>query len=343
MNVRRLAPVAWVALLSALIVLFIASIALGSVRLAPHRILSVLLHADGGDATARTIVWSVRLPRTFTAIVAGAALSVSGLLMQTLFRNPLADSSILGVSAGASLGVAVVVLGTSSSIAVIGRYSGATAIHVTIASAIGSSLVLALVLVITQRVESQVTVLVAGLMVATIVGAGVSLLLYFSSLDAARNFATWSLGSFRGTTWDEVVLLAVATSLGLTIAVALAKNLDGLLLGDRYAMSLGMNLRLVRTLTIIAAALCTGATTAFCGPIGFLGIAVPHLTRGVLRHGRHRVLVVGTALLGACLALICEIVAQWPGDDRVLPINAITALLGGPIVLSVLLRGRRMQ
>ena len=180
-------------------------------------------------------------------------------------------------------------------------------------------------------------------MVATIVGAGVSLLLYFSSLDAARNFATWSLGSFRGTTWDEVVLLTIATAFGLVIAVALAKNLDGLLLGDRYAMSLGMNLRVVRTLTIVAAALCTGATTAFCGPIGFLGIAVPHLARGVLRHGRHRVLVVGTALLGACLALFCEIVAQWPGDDRVLPINAITALLGGPVVLSVLLRGRRVQ
>ena len=229
-------------------VLFLASIALGSVWLPPHRIISVLLHTNGGDETARTIVWSVRLPRTFTAIVAGAALSVAGLLMQTLFRNPLADSSILGVSAGASLGVAIVVLGTSSSIAVIGRYSGATAIHVTVASAIGSSVVLALVLAITQRVESQVTVLVAGLMVATIVGAGVSLLLYFSSLDAARNFATWSLGSFRGTTWDEVVLLTIATALGLVIAVALAKNLDGLLLGDRYAVSLGMNLRVVRTL-----------------------------------------------------------------------------------------------
>jgi iron complex transport system permease protein len=332
---------AWVAMGALLAALVVASIAFGSVWISPSRVLAVLLHTDGGDATARTIVWSVRLPRTATAICAGAALSVSGLLMQTLFRNPLADSSILGVSAGASLGVALVVLGSSSSIVAIGRFSGSSALQVTVASALGSSLVLAFVLAIAQRVESPVTVLIAGLMVATIVGAFVSLLVYFASLDAARNFVTWSLGSFRGTSWDEVTMLSLATAVGLTIAMFLARQLDCLLLGDRYAVSLGVNLHLVRTLTIVSAALCTGATTAFCGPIGFLGIAVPHLARGLVRHGRHRVLVTATALLGAALALLCEIVAQWPGDDRVLPINAITALLGAPVVLVVLLRGRR--
>ncbi len=340
---RSLVWWAWAAMASGLALLVVASIAFGSVWISPSRVLSVLFSSEGGDATARTIVWSVRLPRTATAILAGAALSVSGLLLQTLFRNPLADSSILGVSAGASLGVAVVVLGSSSSIAVIGRYSGASAIHVTLASAIGSSVVLLFVLAIAQRVDSPVTVLVAGLMVATIVGALVSVLVYFSSLDAARSFVTWSLGSFRGTSWSEVTMLTIATGIGLFVALMLSKQLDGLLLGDRYAVSLGMNLKFVRALVILSAALCTGATTAFCGPIGFLGIAVPHLARGVVRHGRHRVLIVATALLGASLALFCEIVAQWPGDDRVLPINAITALLGAPVVLIVLLRNRRMS
>ena len=337
---RTLVWWAWVAMAAVLVGLVVASIAFGSVWISPSRVLSVLFSSDGGDATARTIVWSVRLPRTATAITAGAALSVSGLLLQTLFRNPLADSSILGVSAGASLGVALVVLGSSSSIAVIGRYSGAAAVQVTLASAIGSSIVLVFVLAIAHRVESPVTVLVAGLMVATIVGALVSVLVYFASLDATRSFVGWSLGSFRGTSWSEVTMLTVATGTGLSIALLLAKQLDGLLLGDRYAKSLGMNLKAVRALVILVAALCTGATTAFCGPIGFLGIAVPHLARGVVRHGRHRVLIVATALLGAALALFCEIVAQWPGDDRVLPINAITALLGAPVVLVVLLRNR---
>ena len=258
--------------------------------------------------------------------------------MQTLFRNPLADSAVLGVSAGASLGVAVVVLGSTSSLVAVGRYSGSTTVGVTVAAAIGSAITLSIVLAISHRVRSQMIVLVAGLMVATIVGAIVSVLAYFSSLEAARSFGAWSLGSFRGTSWDEVVMLGIATSLGTVAAIALAKSLDGLLLGERYAASLGLNLRVTRVVVIVAAALCTGATTAFCGPIGFLGIAVPHLARGVVKSGRHRPLLIATVFLGASLALGCEIIAQWPGDDRVLPINAITALVGAPVVLSVLLR-----
>jgi iron complex transport system permease protein len=328
----------WIALPMLLLLLIIASIAMGSVWISPGRIFTVLTSQTGGDSTARTIVWSVRLPRTVTAVAAGAALSVSGLLMQTLFRNPLADSAVLGVSAGASLGVAVVVLGSTSSIVAVGRYSRSTTVGVTVAAAIGSAITLTIVLAISHRVRSQMIVLVAGLMVATVVGAIVSVLAYFSSLEAARSFGAWSLGSFRGTSWDEVVMLCIATSLGTVAAIALAKSLDGLLLGERYAASLGLNLRVTRIAVIVAAALCTGATTAFCGPIGFLGIAVPHLARGVVKSGRHRPLLIATVFLGASLALGCEIIAQWPGDDRVLPINAITALVGAPVVLSVLLR-----
>ena len=184
-------------------------------------------------------------------------------------------------------------------------------------------------------------VLVAGVMVATIVGAIVSVLTYFSSLDAARSFGTWALGSFRGTSWNEVTMLFAATTVGLSAAFAMTKSLDAMLLGDRYATSLGLNLRLVRLCCIAAAALCTGATTAFCGPIGFLGIAVPHLARGLVKTGRHRTLLAATVLVGATMALGCELIAQWPGDERVLPINAITALIGAPVVLSVLLRTRR--
>lgn len=331
----------WIGLLVGLTGLMIASIALGSVWIAPRRVLEVLLHRTGGDGTVRTIVWSVRLPRTVTAVTAGAALSASGLVMQTLFRNPLADSAVLGVSAGASLGVAFVVLGSSSSLVAVGRYAGATAFSVTAAAAIGSALTLSVVLFISHRVDSPMIVLVAGVMVATIVGAIVSVLTYFSSLDAARSFGTWALGSFRGTSWTEVTMLFAATTVGLSAAFAMTKSLDAMLLGDRYATSLGLNLRLVRLCSIAAAALCTGATTAFCGPIGFLGIAVPHLARGLVKTGRHRTLLTATVLIGATMALGCELIAQWPGDDRVLPINAITALIGAPVVLSVLLRTRR--
>lgn len=323
--------------------LLTVSLVVGSVWITPRHIARVLLHVHGGDATVRTILWSVRLPRTFTAVFAGAALATSGLLMQTLFRNPLADSAVLGVSAGASLGVAVVVLGSSSSLVLVGRYSGTAATaSVTLAAAIGAALTLSVVLAIAQRVGSPTIVLVAGLMVATVVAAVVSVLAYFSSMEAAQRFGAWSLGSFRGTSWSEVRMLGIATTGGLIVAVLLAKSLDGLLLGERYAASLGIDLRHVRLLTIIAAALCTGATTAFCGPIGFVGIAVPHLARGVVGTGRHRSLLAATILLGASLALGCELVAQWPGDDRVLPINAVTALIGAPVVLSVLLRSRRV-
>ncbi len=326
----------------ALLCLMVASVALGSVWLSPAKVIEVLFRSTGGDPVARTIVWSVRLPRTFTALCAGSALATSGLLMQTLFRNPLADSAVLGVSAGASLGVALVVLGSSNSLISIGRFEGAGAFGVTAAAAAGSAAVLLIVLSIAHRVGSPVIVLVAGLMVATMVGAFVSVLMYFSSLDAARSFSVWSLGSFRGTSWREVAVLAGATIAGLGAAWFLSKSLDGLLLGDRYSASLGMNLRAVRILTIASAALLTGATTAFCGPIGFLGLAVPHFARAVVRTGRHRSLIVATALIGAATALACELVAQWPGDDRVLPINAVTALVGAPVVLWVLIRRRPM-
>jgi iron complex transport system permease protein len=236
-----------------------------------------------------------------------------------------------------------VVLGASSTLATVGRYTGATALGVTVAAALGSTLTLLLVLAIAHRVSSPVVVLIAGLMVATAVGAIVSVLTYFSSLEAARNFGAWAQGSFRGTTWDEVVWLAAAIALGLLLAFALSKSLDGLLLGDRYAASLGLNVRAVRIAVIAASALCTGATTAFCGPIGFLGIAVPHLARAAVRTGRHRTLLAATTLIGAAIAIVCEILAQWPGDDRVLPINAVTALFGAPIVLFVLLRSRRVM
>jgi iron complex transport system permease protein len=329
-----------VGIICTLIILMLLGVAVGSVRLPIGKIIDVLVNRTGGDDVVRTIVWSVRLPRTITAMAAGGALSVAGLLMQTLFRNPLADASVLGVTSGAALGVAIVVLGSASSITVIGRYQGLAAVNVTIAAAIGSSAILAAILAIATRVDSPVTVLIAGLMVATLVGSIVSLLAYFSSLEAARSFGAWSLGSFRGTSWEEVSLLAFAVGLGLGISSLSSKQLDALLLGERDAASLGTNLRWARIQLIGAAAIMTGATTAFCGPIGFLGIAAPQLARSLMGTSRHRLLIPITALVGANIALACELIAQWPGDERVLPINAVTAAFGAPVVLWVLIRRR---
>ncbi len=330
----------WLLALGVLAFLAVVAVAIGSVRLPVRDVFDVVWHRNGGEDIVRTIVWSIRLPRTITAIAAGAGLSVAGLLMQTLFRNPLADASVLGVTSGAALGVAIVVLGSASSIELIGRYQGFAALNVTVAAAIGSSVVLVAILAIAHRVESPVTVLVAGLMVATLVGSIVSLLAYFASLEAARSFGAWSLGSFRGTSWHEVTLLVAAVTLGLFIAVLSTKQLDALLLGERDAAALGTNLRFARAQLIGAAAIVTGATTAFCGPIAFLGIAAPQLARSLMGTSRHRVLLPATALVGSILALACELIAQWPGDDRVLPINAVTAAFGAPVVLWVLIRRR---
>ena len=337
--VRSRVPLVMAGLAVALLAAIVGAIALGSVPIPIGDVVRVLVGVHTDNPAYDTIVWSVRLPRTVTAGFAGAALGLAGLQMQTLFRNPLADPSILGVTAGAGLGVAFVVLAADATgIGLLSSLGRVGSLGMVGAGALGAAIVLILVLLIAERVPSRVTVLIVGVMVGYIASAVVSVLVSFSSLESIRNYSAWGQGSFRGTTWEQLRVLVPIVVLGLVAVRMLAKPMDALLMGDRYAMSMGVDVRRVRMLTIATSALLAGSVTAFCGPIAFLGIAVPHLARLLLRRSSHRELIPAVVMMGATLALVCEVVAQLPGSDRVLPLNAITALIGAPVVILILLR-----
>jgi iron complex transport system permease protein len=315
---------------------FVFSLAIGQVAIPVDGVLRVLAGGETGNAAWDLIVRDVRLPKALTALLAGAALSVAGLQMQTLFRNPLADPFVLGISSGASLGVALVVLGAGAG--AFGRASGAGALGMVSAAAIGAGVVFALVMAVARRVSSMVTLLVLGLMTGYVTSALVSLLVHFSIPEQISTFTAWSFGSFGGVTWAQLRVFAPVTLLGLGLSAVAVKPLNALLLGEDYARSLGVNVRAARRLIALGASLLAGAVTAFCGPVAFIGVAVPHVCRALLRGSDHRRLLPAAALLGGALALICDLIAQLPGARVTLPLNVVTALFGAPLVLWIILR-----
>jgi iron complex transport system permease protein len=336
---------ALIGLFALLLFIFALSLTLGSVSIPLGDVITVLLGGSPQKATWVDIVLKFRLPKAITAALAGAALGVSGLQMQTLFRNPLADPFVLGISSGASLGVALVVLsagamGAGSFLFGLGLAGN---LGVVIAASLGSGIVLLLVLVVSQRVQSSVTLLILGLMFGYITGAIVSIFLYFSIAERIQAYVTWTFGSFGGVTWVQIQIFAPVILIGLLLALILSKQLNSLLLGDDYARSMGLDVKRARLWIILSTALLAGGVTAFCGPIGFLGIAVPHLCRAVFNSSDHRILVPGTIMMGAILALLADIVAQMPGQNVILPLNAVTALLGAPVVTWVILRQRNLK
>ncbi|HEX2908499.1 MAG TPA: iron ABC transporter permease [Phototrophicaceae bacterium] len=341
LGVRRMVLVA---LVLGLLAAFALSLAVGSVNIPLHEIITILTGGEATRAAWSSIILNFRLPKALTALLAGAALSVSGVQMQTLFRNPLADPYVLGISSGASLGVALVILaaGTTGSVllaglGLLGDFGLAAA------AAFGAAVVLALVLLVARRVQSVVTLLILGLMFGYVTGALVSLLMYFSIADHVQIYLSWTFGSFGGVTWNQMRVFAPAIIGGLVIALMLVKPLNALLLGETYARSLGVNVRQLRRWLILSTALLAGAVTAFCGPIGFLGIAVPHLCRGIFGTSDHRTLIPASILLGGMVALLADWVAQVPGSQIILPLNAITALLGAPVVIWIILRRRSLR
>lgn len=340
-------PVRGLLALAALVALvFVLDVALGPVRIAPLRVVRLLLGQVGGaDAAVAFIVNEIRLPKALTALAVGSGLAVSGLQMQTLFRNPLAGPSVLGLTAGAGLGVALVVLaggGAAAGFAVRQLGLGGSWALVLAATA-GAALVLGLVLALAARVRDNVVLLIVGLMIASATGAVVSLWQYFSAPEQIQEYLLWTFGALGGVTGAHLAVLATAVGAGLLGAFASAKPLNALLLGENYARSMGLNVRGARTLIIASTSLLAGAVTAFCGPIGFVGIAVPHLARALLRTADHRVLLPGAGLLGAALVLGCDCLAQLPGSQIPLPLNVVTSLLGAPVVLWVVLRGRNIR
>ncbi len=324
-------------------VMFLLAMAIGSVWIDPMQIIAVLTGGDLEREAWRAIVLDVRLPRTLTAVLAGAALGVAGLQMQTLFRNPLADPFVLGISAGASLGVALVVLvGGAATAGVFGSSLGfAGDLAITAAAIIGASVVLALVLLVSSRVTSPATVLILGLMFSYAVSAFVTVLVAQANVQQLERWVAWGFGSFSGVTWDKFEIFAPVVLVGIALAAATTKQLNALLLGEHYARSMGLNVRRARLLTMLGASLLGGVVTAFCGPIAFLGIAIPHLCRGLLGTSDHRVLMPAVVLMGGVVALFAQLVALMPGQPGILPLNSVTALIGAPIVVIVLLRNRR--
>ncbi|MEO1165113.1 MAG: iron ABC transporter permease [Chloroflexota bacterium] len=339
-----LRPALLLVLAVALLAVFLMSISLGSVDIPLSQILIVLTGGEADRTSWTNIILKFRLPKATTAMLAGSALGVSGLLMQTFFRNPLAGPFVLGISSGASLGVALVVLGAGTvGGALLAGFGLQGDLLLAGAAAIGAGLTMVIVLLVASRVKSSMTLLILGLMMGYLVSALVSLLLYFAVPERIQAYISWTFGTFSGVTWNQMPILAGGVLIGLVIALLLTKSLNALLLGEGYARSLGMNLILTRIAIVSATALLAGAVTAFCGPIGFIGIAVPHLCRSLFNTSDHRILVPGTILMGAIVALIAALIAEVPGNNLVLPLNAVTALIGAPIVIGVILRQRNLQ
>ena len=340
-SIRRFA-IAIPLIIGILGILFLIDLMLGSVNIPPDALLTIL---TGGAAkeTWTTIFWDWRLPKAITAVFVGGALALSGLLMQTFFRNPLADPFILGISSGASLGVALVMMSAGfcgvgiifASIGLIGDIS------ISVASILGAFAVLLLILLISSKIQSNITILILGIMVSYISGAIVTILLQFSDEASMHSFTFWTMGSFSGVTWSQLPILVTLLLAGFIMSFFLVKSLNALLLGEQYAESMGMNYNRTRIVVITTTALMAGVVTAFCGPIGFLGIAVPHLCRALFVTADHRILVPGCIIIGGILALCTDIISHVPGTGIVLPLNAITALFGAPVVIWVIVRGTR--
>lgn len=336
----------WVmlALLLAVPAAFALSLAAGSVSIPLDEIVTILLGGEPSRATWSTILLNFRLPKALTAVLAGAALSASGLLMQTLFRNPLADPFVLGISSGASLGVALVVLVTGvSGTSLLTGLDFLGDLSLIAAASIGSALVLLLVMWVSRRIQSVTTLLIIGLMFGYATSALVSIMMHFSVADRIYTYVNWTFGSFGGVAWGQMGVFAAILLVGLLLAYLLAKPLNALLLGEAYARSMGLNVRRARLWLILAASVLAGVVTAFCGPIGFLGVAVPHLCRALLGTSDHRVLLPAVILLGAALALVADVIAQMPGSQTVLPLNAITALFGAPVVIWVIMQRSKVS
>ncbi|ORV49238.1 iron ABC transporter [Mycolicibacter engbaekii] len=339
---RPRAAVVLAALAAAVVLLVLLGLALGPVRVPLPDTIRVLVGAPPSDPRWQVIVGNMRLPRVLTALAAGSALGVAGLQLQTLFRNNLADPYILGVSSGASLGVALVVLaagaaggGFTTALAGAGRAAQV------LAAALGAAAMLSLVLVLSRWTSSAATLLLIGVMVGAASTALVSLALVYSDPQRVQQYLLWGLGSFAATSWSDLRLLLPLVAVGLVAAALTVRPLNALLLGESYAATMGIDVRRARVVTVASASLLAGVTTAFCGPVAFLGLVVPHVARLVMGTSDHRVVVPAVTLLGAAAALACGIVSQVPGSDVVIPINAVTALIGAPLVIAVLLRARR--
>ena len=324
-----------------LVVFFFINISLGSVSIPFKEIVKTLTGGISTNESWETIILNFRLPKAISAILVGSGLSICGLLMQTLFRNPLAGPFVLGISSGASLGVALLILGSS----IFGGFllnASVSNWSLPIAASLGAFLVLSAVIIAANKVRNTMSILIIGLMFGSLTSAIISVLAYFSEAAQIQQYLFWSFGSLGNLSWNEISVFAVIYIIGIVGTIFVIKPLNSFLLGENYAKSLGINIKKSRNIILLITSLLTGVITAFSGPIAFIGLAVPHIARMLFTTSNHKVLIPSTAIIGAIVLLICDAIAQLPTSEFTLPINAITSLFGAPVVIWLLIRKKKI-
>ena len=328
------------ALTLGIVALFVANLLYGSVKIPAGEVFTILFGGESTHASWSYIIWESRLPQAITALLTGAALAASGLMLQTAFNNPLAGPDILGINSGAGLGAAIVLL-LFGGIMPAGSLLFSGSLALVAAAFVGALAVTALILLFASRLRSNSMLLIIGMMVGYVVSSIVSLLNFFSTAEGVQSYMMWGMGNFGGVSRTQLPLFCVFIFVGLAIAVSLVKPLNALLLGDRYARNLGINIHRTRTLLLLATGLLVAVTTAYCGPINFIGLAVPHIARLMLGTGNHRTLMPATLLTGSLIALLCNLISILPGDHGLLPLNAITPIIGAPVIIYVIMSRRK--
>ena len=330
------------ALTALILVLMAANLFFGSVDIPAEAIFSTLTGGEVEKASWSFIIWEARVPQALTALLCGAALAGSGLMLQTAFNNPLAGPSILGINSGASLGVAMVMLLGGGTLATAGiTLSGFFSI--VLGAFIGSMVVMCIILFFSTLIKSNIMLLITGIMIGYITSSAISLLNFFATAEGVHSYMIWGMGNFSGVSLEQMPYFASFTLAGLVLAILLIKPLNALLLGNRYAENLGVNIKRTRNLLLIATGILTAVTTAFCGPVSFIGLAVPHIARLLLGTSNHNSLMPVTLLTGSAVALLCSLICILPGESGIIPLNAVTPVLGAPVILYVIVNQRRIQ
>jgi iron complex transport system permease protein len=323
----------WLLLSGSLVLLFFLDLSVGSAQIPFSDVVKAIIGLPAESSVYTEIVVGLRLPKAVTCILVGAGLSLAGLLMQTLFRNPLAGPDVFGLSSGAGLAVALIVMA---------GLSGLSIFSIPLAASVGCASVFLLIFIASQKIKNNVALLIIGLMLGAATSSVVSILQFFTQADTLQQFLIWTFGSVSTLSWPEISVLSITIAICLAILFVQTKLLNGWLLGEAYAQSIGVSSRQVRILSIMITSVLTGAITSLCGPIAFVGLAVPHVTRILFGTANHRILVPGVTLLGSALMLLCDVLSNIPGNGNVLPINAITSLIGAPIVVWILIRTKRV-
>jgi iron complex transport system permease protein len=329
----------------ALPLLLAYNIMFGAVSIPLKEVFNIIFNGNGGDVNPawQHIILQSRLPQALTAVFAGAALAVSGLLLQTVFRNPLAGPSILGVSDGANLGVAIVMLLGGGTLSISSHFSLTGSLSLITGALAGAFLILAVILRFSAKISNAVMLLIVGMMTGFLASSVIAILNYFAAADRVRAFVIWGLGDFTAVTAEKLPWFVIFAAAGIIVAVMLVKPLNALLLGDNAAKSLGVNVKRARLVIILTTGVLTAVVTAFCGPVSFIGLAVPHIARMALNTSNHTVLLPATILAGACVALLCNAMTTLPGADAILPLNAITPVIGAPVIIYIIVNKRNIQ